>query len=196
MLSSFHSPLSAQNASIFFGDIVATSEMLQKIEFSFFTLPDSGAFLTHAPRRLSEVFALLYPFHRNVYPSLVVTIVTVGPILYLIIAAHERATAKTRPRRNFNGRESSSSPPSSFYDIIYIREMYGGSRRRVGVTEQLRHSQTSVEGCGVSKHERRSQFTDDNRKFVGRKQTTTSSSSEGLLSRCVWFTCHIFLRQC
>lgn len=196
--------------------------MLQKVDFSFFTLPDSGAFLTHAPSRMSEVFALLYPFHPNVYPSLVITIVTVGPILYLIIAAHERLTAK--PGGNFNRKKSSStssSSPSSFYHIAYIREMYGGSRRRVRVAEH--HNQPPVPGRRrrlsrkniKNRSSRQKEYQDsvgDNGERRTRQtstlnfirngktmKTTTrkvSRRSEGLLSRCVWFTCHIFLRQC
>lgn len=185
--------------------------MLQKVDFSFFTLPDSGAFITHAPSRMSEVFALLYPFHPNVYPSLVITIVTVGPILYLIIAAHERMTSKTR--RNFNKRKSStsSSSPSTFYHITYIREMYG--ERRVGVAERHRQAKVTMRRRLSRNNRTRREYEDDvdvrrtrqtsslnfrNGKTMKTKtrKVTKTTGSEGLLSRCVWFTCHIFLRQC
>lgn len=125
-----------------FGDIVVTYERMQEVEFSFFTLPDSGAFLTHAPRRLSEAFALVYPFHKDVWPPLIVTVVVVGPVLYFMVLAIERAQRKRRQ-------------PSSYHNIIYIREM---RCHRMIEDKRARH--------------------------------------EGLLSRCVWFTCHIFLRQC
>lgn len=144
--------------------------MMQKVEFSFFTLPDSGAFCTHAPSRLSEIFALLYPFHRNVYPPLVVTILTVGPILYLLIAAHARMREK-----HTKSRKASFT---SFHDLIYIREMYGGNKRRVHrqQQQQRRHRQVKLKSTGNEKT----------------KKTTT----DGLLTRCIWFSCHVFLRQC
>lgn len=58
--------LFAKEADFVFGDIVVSYERMQEVEFSFFTLPDSGGFLTHAPRRLSEAFALIYPFELEV----------------------------------------------------------------------------------------------------------------------------------
>lgn len=43
-----------------------TWERLQAVEFSFLTLADSGAFLTHAPARLSETLAIIRPFRWEV----------------------------------------------------------------------------------------------------------------------------------
>lgn len=128
-----------------------TYEKMQEVEFSFFTLPDSGAFLTHAPRRLSEAFALLYPFQKEVWPPLILTILMVGPILYAMIVFKMRLEKRKRRSRKFVVR--------SFHNIIYIREMGGNRRKKLaGLPRRLK--------------------------------------SDGLLSRCVWFTCHIFLRQC
>jgi len=39
-----------------------TYERSKVVEFSFITLADSGAFVTHAPSRLNEALALLRPF--------------------------------------------------------------------------------------------------------------------------------------
>ena len=124
---------------------------MHEVDFSFFTLPDSGAFLTHAPRRLSEAFALVYPFHKDVWPPLVITVAVVGPILYLLIVIPDLLKNKRRKRQQLK----------PFHDIAYIREMGITSRKRV----LLRHE-------------------------------TRGWKKDGLLSRCVWFTCHIFLRQC
>lgn len=124
---------------------------MQEVEFSFFTLPDSGAFLTHSPRRLSEAFALVYPFQRDVWPPLVVTVAIVGPILYLMIVIPDRMKRKRRKRQQLE----------LFHDIVYIREMGTTSRRM----------------------------------FVKSKQPR-QLKEDGLLTSCVWFTCHIFLRQC
>lgn len=43
-----------------------TWERLQAVEFSFLTLADSGAFLTHAPDKLSETLAIIRPFQWEV----------------------------------------------------------------------------------------------------------------------------------
>lgn len=129
-----------------------TYEKMQEVEFSFFTLPDSGGFLTHAPRRLSEAFALVYPFQKDVWPPLVLTGLVVGPILYMMILIPERMKRKSRKKRQ---------QLKPFHNMAYIKEMRITSRRM------------------LLKHERPKQFKED-----------------GLLSRCVWFTCHIFLRQC
>ena len=43
-----------------------TWERLQAVEFSFLTLADSGAFLTHAPDKLSETLAIIRPFRWEV----------------------------------------------------------------------------------------------------------------------------------
>jgi hypothetical protein len=130
-----------------------TYEKMQEVEFSFFTLPDSGAFLTHAPRRLSEAFALVYPFQKDVWPPLLLTIAVVGPILYLMIVIPNRMKRKHRKKQQ-----------QPFHDIAYIREMGMAGRKMLLKHERLRQ---------------RRQLKED-----------------GLLSRCVWYTFHIFLRQC
>ena len=144
-----------------FGDIVVTYERMQEVEFSFFTLPDSGAFLTHAPRRLSEAFALVYPFQMEVWPALIFTIIITGPILYFMIIIPEWIRNKRRKGK------LPEHPTKSFYNMIYIKEI------------------TRLPARNFKKH-----FADaaieDNRQV----------NLEGLLARCVWFTCQIFLRQC
>lgn len=131
-----------------------TYDRMQEVEFSFFTLPDSGAFLTHAPLRLSEAFALVYPFQKEVWPPLIFTIIIVGPILYLMISFPEWME-KRRARKPIHHK--------SYHNIVYIREIYRG-RGNIFKSEE---------------------------KVLERRL-----KNDGLLSRCVWFTCHIFLRQC
>jgi hypothetical protein len=141
-----------------FGDIVVTYERMQEVEFSFFTLPDSGAFLTHAPRRLSEAFALIYPFQMEVWPALICTIIFSGPILYLMIIVPEWFNDRGNKRRHDAKRQM--MPPKSFHDIIYIKEMAQSTRRKK------------------------------------REPQEGTVNRSGLFCRCIWFTCHIFLRQC
>ncbi|XP_032591663.1 ionotropic receptor 40a [Drosophila grimshawi] len=73
-------------ADFFLGDVGLSWERRKAIEFSFFTLADSGAFATHAPRRLNEALAIMRPFKLDIWPYLILTIVFSGPIFYGIIA--------------------------------------------------------------------------------------------------------------
>lgn len=111
------------------GDIVVSYERMQEVEFSFFTLPDSGAFLTHAPRRRSEAFALVYPFQTEVWPVLIFTIIITGPILYFMIAIPQWVME----RRQQKSRKFLSKQPKTFFDLIYIREITRRQRPRIRV---------------------------------------------------------------
>jgi hypothetical protein len=75
-----------QEADFFIGDVALSHERSNYVEFSFITLADSGAFITHAPSKLNEALALLRPFQWQVWPAIGVTFVVVGPVLYAIIA--------------------------------------------------------------------------------------------------------------
>ncbi|XP_063697077.1 ionotropic receptor 40a [Culicoides brevitarsis] len=74
-----------READIFLGDIPLSWERRQAVEFTFFTLADSGAFVTHAPQKLSEALVLIRPFLWEVWPVLVITVLLSAPSLYLII---------------------------------------------------------------------------------------------------------------
>lgn len=74
-----------READFFLGDVSLSSERRQAVEFSFFTLADSGAFVTHAPRKLNEAFVILRPFRTDVWPFVIFTVLVSGPMLYLII---------------------------------------------------------------------------------------------------------------
>ncbi|XP_053602865.1 ionotropic receptor 40a [Plodia interpunctella] len=76
-----------RKADFFVGDVTMTWERLQAVEFSFLTLADSGAFLTHAPARLSETLAIIRPFRWEVWPLVCATILVTGPALWFVIAA-------------------------------------------------------------------------------------------------------------
>lgn len=89
---------------------------MQEVDFSFFTLPDSGAFLTHAPRRLSEAFALVYPFQMEVWPVVIFTIIAMGPILYFMIAIPQWIIDRKNVVRKLH-------QPETFFSMIYIREI-------------------------------------------------------------------------
>ena len=130
-----------------FGDIVVTYEKMHQVEFSFFTLADSGAFLTHATRRLSEALALIYPFKWDVWPALIFTIILTGPALYIITILPDLIWNK--------------NILSSFHHITYIKEITRRPKRRE-----------------ISKY------------------PDMTLNRIGLFNRCVWYSMHIYLRQC
>nr|AXF48845.1 ionotropic receptor IR14 [Lobesia botrana] len=76
-----------RKADFFLGDVSMTWEGLQAVEFSFLTLADSGAFLTHAPAKLSETLAIIRPFQWEVWPLVCATLLITGPALWAVIAA-------------------------------------------------------------------------------------------------------------
>ncbi|XP_075970201.1 ionotropic receptor 40a [Anticarsia gemmatalis] len=76
-----------RKADFFLGDVTMTWERLQAVEFSFLTLADSGAFLTHAPAKLSETLAVIRPFQWEVWPLVGATLLITGPALWIVIAA-------------------------------------------------------------------------------------------------------------
>ncbi|KAG6461102.1 hypothetical protein O3G_MSEX012418 [Manduca sexta] len=76
-----------RQADFFLGDVTMTWERLQAVEFSFLTLADSGAFLTHAPAKLSETLAIIRPFRWEVWPLVCATLLVTGPALWVVIAA-------------------------------------------------------------------------------------------------------------
>lgn len=55
-----------QDYDFFMGDVTLTYDTAKFVEFSFFTLVDSEAFVTHRPSKLNEAFALIRPFQWQV----------------------------------------------------------------------------------------------------------------------------------
>jgi hypothetical protein len=164
IISRLHTPATRpKEADFVFGDIVVTYERMQEVEFSFFTLPDSGAFITHAPRRLSEALALVYPFQREVWPALIFTVLITGPILYFMIVIPEWLLERRQKGRGRRHRKP-------FYNIIYIKEITKATRTTTKAVS-INHRAAAAAEAGKLKR-------------------------DGLFGRCVWFTCHIFLRQC
>ncbi|KAK4885196.1 hypothetical protein RN001_001467 [Aquatica leii] len=124
-----------RTADFFMGDVTLTLERLNAVEFSFLTLVDSVAFVTHAPSPLNEALALVRPFHWQVWPAVVVTIIVSGPILYILIVFSNRCRPRCLIRSHkqlfFNccwyaitiffkqtGREPFSSHKCRFFVII------------------------------------------------------------------------------
>jgi hypothetical protein len=140
-----------QEADFFIGDVALSHERSNYVEFSFITLADSGAFITHAPSKLNEALALLRPFQWQVWPAIGVTFVVVGPVLYAIIALpnawRPRFRVRSHARLLFDctwftttvllkqtGKEPSSSHKARFFIIILsisatyvINDMYSAN---------------------------------------------------------------------
>ncbi|XP_046658718.1 ionotropic receptor 40a-like isoform X2 [Homalodisca vitripennis] len=74
-----------RDVDLFMGDLTVTYNRSQAVEFSFLTLADNEAFLTHTPGRLNEALALVRSFHWEVWPLVIFTILVSGPLLFLII---------------------------------------------------------------------------------------------------------------
>lgn len=98
------------------GDVSLSWERRKAIEFSFFTLADSGAFATHAPRRLNEALAILRPFKADVWPYLILTVIISGPVFYFIIYIPIRWQEGFKER---HGRQSKNTP----FHMAYIKEI-------------------------------------------------------------------------
>ncbi|XP_068893877.1 ionotropic receptor 40a-like isoform X2 [Tenebrio molitor] len=140
-----------READFFIGDVALSHERSNYVEFSFITLADSGAFITHAPSKLNEALALLRPFQWQVWPAIGVTFVVVGPVLYAIIALpnawRPRFRVRSHARLLFDctwftttvllkqtGKEPSSSHKARFFIIILsisatyvINDMYSAN---------------------------------------------------------------------
>lgn len=136
--------LQRRQADLFLGDIAISSERTAAVEFSFFTLADSGAFATQSPELLNEALALIRPFQSNVWPLLILTFIAVGPILYLIIIL---------PIKLDFVKMKANGSKHIFYQE-YLRELNYGYP-------------------------------------IIRKRIAT----EGLFTKCIWFTTSVFLQQ-
>lgn len=72
-----------QDADFFLGDVTLTLERRSLVEFSFLTLADSGAFLSHSPSRLNEALVLIRPFQWKV-------IIYNNSLIFLLILEMQR----------------------------------------------------------------------------------------------------------
>lgn len=171
-----------READLLLGDVTLTWERRRDAaEFSFFTLADSGAFATHAPKRLNEAWILVRPFRWEVWPLLVGTILVSGPAFWVIIAVPFRWTAAAEVPPSpapTDGRRcwwrASAEPPKRDPLFNYVAEMSYGRRNGVAHTDykQRRWPLTTV------------------------TETVRPVFPENLLWKCVWFSIALFLKQC
>ncbi len=165
-------PYFLQEADLLLGDVGITFERKKAVEFSFFTLVDSGAFVTHSPRKLSEAFALIRPFRKEVWPFLILTVVISGPAFYYIIAIpywwqdsmfNIRNCFKLCENEHRQKTKQKKRSASEFaINEVYLKEMKYGVRD-VGLM---------------------------NRKFVDKQRIP-----KHLFQKCIWFSITLFLKQ-
>lgn len=122
-------------ADLFLGDIPLSWDRRQAVEFTFFTLADSGAFVTHSPRKLSEVLVLIRPFMWNVWPVLLFTVLITAPALYIVIILpyqwqDKYENFKLKPPVSSTTVKSSDSLASvmPYFDPRYLDEITYGHR--------------------------------------------------------------------
>lgn len=173
-----------QLADFLLGDVSLSWERRKAVEFSFFTLADSGAFATHAPRRLNEAFAIIRPFKRDVWPYLILTVIFSGPIFYAIIAIPYKwhlPCQRKGPRRRLQRQQQRDVERADelVFHMAYIKEITGDNEMTRRLLRQQQQQQRVNEQltCG------------------GRVQGLAEIPNN-LFDKCIWFTVQLFLKQC
>lgn len=191
----------SQLADFLLGDVSLSWERRKAVEFSFFTLADSGAFATHAPRRLNEAFAIIRPFKRDVWPYLILTVIFSGPIFYAIIAipykwhlpCQGRAGSVRRTKyRKQQSRQQQQQPQERdieranelVFHVAYIREITGDNEMAKRLLRRQRQQQQLL-GETNAQQER-----------LGDGALGMAEMPYNLFDKCIWFTVQLFLKQC
>lgn len=162
-----------READIFLGDIPLSWERRQAVEFTFFTLADSGAFVTHAPQKLSEALVLIRPFLWEVWPILAITVLISAPALYYIIVIpllfEDKYDyykwlyfAKKKKKSWLNSRPSTVGKFDSSLRLYYINEITRDKMENVDRPQLIQYK-------GIPK---------------------------GLFNEVSWFTVNLYLKQC
>ncbi|XP_036322623.1 ionotropic receptor 40a [Rhagoletis pomonella] len=178
-------------ADFLLGDVSLSWERRKAVEFSFFTLADSGAFATHAPRRLNEAFAIIRPFKRDVWPYLILTVIFSGPIFYAIIAIPYKwhLPCQTRSVRQERSNEQQQQQQQHdvervgelIFHMAYIKEITGDNEMTRRLLRQQQHQQ-----------EREAKKEQHRRVGV---QSLAAEIPDNLFDKCIWFTVQLFLKQ-
>lgn len=175
-----------QEGDFLLGDVAITWERQQAVEFSFFTLADSGAFVTQAPKSLNEALALVRPFHWNVWSLLIFTIAVTGPAFYFVIATpfwwqkihtvskiskrlHDRHY-RIKRLQHYVFKQRANINSKHIIDLVYLKEMNYGVKNVAAWNK--RYMSTLP------------------------KRYRQKSRPKNLLNKCFWFAITLFLRQC
>lgn len=201
-----------QEADMFLGDIPISWERMKAVDFTFFTLADSGAFITHAPKQLNEAFALIRPFRFNVWPALFITIAISGPMLYLIIIIpmmwenpkqfnkNRKNRRNNKNKRKFRKIKKVETNLNFFYHISYIKEMRHEQlieqcNRNNNNNKKINFPYDGDDDKNINNEEQpKKESVEDTKKKT--KRESDDDYKRKLLSKCVWFTINIYLCQC
>lgn len=162
-----------READMFLGDIPLSWERRQAVEFTFFTLADSGAFVTHAPRKLSEALVLIRPFLWEVWPILAITVLISAPALYFVIVVPYILEEKydyymwhnfsqQKKRTWVDSRATTAEKVDTTTRFYYINEITKDKDGKLGKTQLIQYT-------GIPK---------------------------GLFNNVSWFIVNLFLKQC
>lgn len=178
-------------ADFLLGDVSLSWERRKAVEFSFFTLADSGAFATHAPRRLNEAFAIIRPFKRDVWPYLILTVIFSGPIFYAIIAIPYKWHLPCQTRQVTRHRPSEQQQPRDVervgelvFHMAYIKEITGDNEMARRLLRQQQHQYQQEREANEQQQHR------------GGAQSLAAEIPDNLFDKCIWFTVQLFLKQC
>lgn len=182
-----------QEADFLLGDIAMSWERRRAVEFSFFTLVDSGAFVTHAPKRLNEALALVRPFRWQVWPPLVFTIAVTGPLFYFVIAvpfwwrgAYKQHTVASTVAHRPSLRRNKHAAQIRWYSDRHVRVECGAYH-----LTQLNRMRFGPRQCYADPIVRK---IDKRIKRV--RVEADNQLPDNLLNKCIWFAITLFLRQC
>lgn len=165
-----------READMFLGDIPLSWERRQAVEFTFFTLADSGAFVTHAPRKLSEALVLIRPFLWEVWPILAITVLISAPALYCVIVV-----------------------PYIFEDKYeYFKwRRHGRQNQRRKTKGWVDSRVTTAEKLDTSRFYYVNEITRDKRGKLGQSQLIKYKGiPKGLFKKVSWFIVNLYLKQC
>lgn len=156
-------------------------------EFTFFTLADSGAFVTHVPKSLNEALALIRPFQWEVWFLFIFTIFVSGPAIYFVIVMPswwQKANINKqtcRYRRADRKSLQRTRKPNQKKSLKFIR--HSNEVLHVTYMKEMSYGIKDIPAM--------------NRRYLRSKRDTRKKVLPiDLFNKCVWFAVTLFLRQC
>lgn len=168
------------------------------VEFTFFTLADSGAFVTHVPKSLNEALALVRPFQWEVWFLFMFTILVSGPSIYCVIIAPSWWQKLSMQRQQRISLSSSS------FNRVRLKRLQ--SQRRRKATKSMANGQTSLTVTSAMPvslaYMKEMSYGMKNIPTLNRRYLQLNRDARrkmlpmNLFNKCIWFAITLFLRQC
>lgn len=173
-----------QEGDFLLGDVAITYERSIAFEFTFFTLADSGAFVTHVPKSLNEALALVRPFQWEVWFLFIFTIFVSGPSIYFVIVLpswwQRREVKKAARCARFRGRISKRTR------AMKMKYKFPGVSKQTFQMKYLREMSYGITDVPAA-----------NRRYLrGKRDVKRKILPTDLFNKCIWFAITLFLRQC